>query len=179
MLKKTFIAAALLAVAAAIALPTAAHADPYTGTLSSNSVGPGGTFTYTVDTGYPSAPGNASLAGETNGAAVGGSIEAIVYGVAASDKFTTKPTGFVTLQVKVPSNARPGSTFTLSVDVLGFHSGPTFVIAGSPSVSAMLPHTGLNAVPFIWFGSGLLALGAALVVVLSVVRRSRRLPSQA
>lgn len=179
MLKKTFVAAALLIVAAAIAMPAAAYADPYAGALSDNSAAPGSTITYSPDTGNPNTSGDAALSGETDGSPVGGSIEQAVYGVAASGHFVTSSTGHLTLRIKLPTNAHRGSTFSLAVNAGTFHASPAFTIASPISPSAALSFTGFNALPYIWFGGGLVALGAALVIVLGVVRRNRRIPSQA
>lgn len=179
MLKKIFVVAAVLAVAASVAMPAAAYADPYAGAMSDNSAAPGGTITYSTNTGNPNTPGEASLSGETDGSPVGGSIEPAVYGVAASTSFTTSASGHVSLHVKIPTNAHPGATFTLAVNAGTFHSSPTFAIAKAISPAASLSFTGFDAMPYFWFGGGLLALGVALVIVLSLVRRSRRMASQA
>jgi hypothetical protein len=184
MFKKTFIAAAVLVVAASIALPAAAYADDYTGAIDSNAAAPGATFTYSNSTGQPEGTaGQASLVGETDGAPVGGAITPAVFGPVATGNFTVGAGGNMAIHVTIPKNATPGASFTLNVAAGTFSASPTFSVASPTAAAApsgpVLSFTGFDAVPYFWFGGGLLVLGAGLIVVLTVVRRSRRIPSQA
>jgi hypothetical protein len=168
---------ATLAVAGALVLgaQTSAFAADYTGAINSTTAAPGGVITYSAtDTDLPSGvTGTASLTGTL------AEEEAII--TPASTKVAavvSGENGDINFTIKLPTSAPVGSTYTLEVEVGSFYDLKTLTIAGVPADSAAagsaLPSTGVDATPYVWFGGGLLALGAALVSVLAFVRRSNK-----
>jgi LPXTG-motif cell wall-anchored protein len=177
--KTRIIATTIVAGALVLGAQTSAFAADYTGDVSSNSVAPGGLITYTsTDTDLAAGvTGSASLTG--NLAAEEG---AIIQASTLTTSVTTGTNGDLSFQVKLPTSAPAGSTYTLDVAVGTFNDSVTLAVAavpadtagtGSASGAGSLPSTGVDATPYVWFGGGLLALGAGLVSVLAYVRRSK------
>ena len=168
---------ATLAVAGALVLgaQTAAFADDYTGAVNSVAGAPGAVITY-------SATDTDLAAGVVGTASLTGTLaeeEAVI--TPASTKVATVVSGAngdINFTVKLPTSAPVGSVYTLDVIVGTFQDAKTLTITGVPVDSAAagsaLPSTGVDATPYVWFGGGLLVLGAALVSVLAFVRRSNK-----
>ncbi|PRY64648.1 LPXTG-motif cell wall-anchored protein [Glaciihabitans tibetensis] len=155
---------------------TSAFAADYTGEVTSNTVAPGGTITYSADDTDedPFTTGTASLTGEL-------ALEEAVITPASTlvTSVTTDAAGDLDFSIKLPTSAPVGSVYTLEVIVGEFYDVQTFVLAGVPvdtaaNASGALPSTGVDATPYVWFGGGLLILGAGLVSVLAFVRRSSK-----
>ena len=169
---------ATIAVAGALVLgaQTSAFAADYTGAVNTTAVAPGGVITYSAtDTDLPAGvTGTASLTGTL------AAEEAVI--TPASTKTATVVSGEngdINFTIKLPTSAPAGSTYTLDVAVGSFNDVKTLTVAAVPVDSAAagssaLPSTGVDATPYVWFGGGLLALGAALVSVLAFVRRSNK-----
>ena len=168
---------ATIAVAGALVLgaQTSAFADDYTGAVTSTTAAPGAVITYSAtDTDLPAGvTGTASLTGNL------AAEEAVI--TPASTKTATVVSGEngdINFTIKLPTSAPAGSTYTLDVAVGSFNDAKTLTVAAVPVDSAAgssaLPSTGVDATPYVWFGGGLLALGAALVSVLAFVRRSNK-----
>lgn len=156
---------------------TSAFAADYTGVVSTNATAPGGVVTYSsTDTDQPAGTvGTASLTG--NLAAEEG---AIIPASTLTTSVTTGANGDLSFQIKLPTSAPAGSTYTLDVAVGTFNDAVSLEVAAVPadtaagsSASGALPSTGVDATPYVWFGGGLLVLGAGLVSVLAYVRRSK------
>jgi len=170
---------ATLAVAGALVLgaQTSAFAADYTGAVNTTAVAPGGIITYSAtDTDLPAGvTGTASLTGTL------AAEEAVI--TPASTKTATVVSGEngdINFTIKLPTSAPAGSVYTLDVAVGSFNDVKTLTVAAVPVDSAAaagssaLPSTGVDATPYVWFGGGLLVLGAALVSVLAFVRRSNK-----
>jgi len=169
---------ATLAVAGALVLgaQTSAYAVDYTGAVNTTAAAPGGIITYSAtDTDLPAGvTGTASLTGTL------AAEEAVI--TPASTKVATVVSGEngdINFTIKLPTSAPAGSVYTLDVAVGSFNDTKTLTVAAVPAdtaagASSALPSTGVDATPYVWFGGGLLVLGAALVSVLAFVRRSNK-----
>lgn len=180
-MKTRIIATVAVAGALVLGVQTSAFAADYSGVVDDTTVAPGGIITYTsTDTDLPAGvTGTASLTGEL------AAEEATITSVAITTKsaqVTTDANGDLSFQIKLPTSAPAGSTYSLSVAVGDFVDSKSFAVAAVPadtagtsgSASGALPSTGVDATPYVWFGGGLLLLGAALVSVLAFVRRSSK-----
>jgi LPXTG-motif cell wall-anchored protein len=179
LVKTRLIATTIVAGALVLGAQTSAFAADYTGEVSTNTVAPGGLITYTsTDTDQaPGTTGTASLTG-TLAAEEGAIIQASTLTTAV----TTDANGDLSFQVKLPTSAPAGSVYSLDVAVGTFNDSVSLELAavpvdtagaGSATGSGSLPSTGVDATPYVWFGGGLLVLGAGLVSVLAYVRRSK------
>lgn len=157
-MKKLLATVALVAVA--VLLP--AHAANAYGDVSGPSAAaPGSSYTYEV-TDLPT-NGDVTLT-------VDGPGDVTIVGLITSDPKT--PTGSgpysTSFLVTFPSTG----TYTLAAS-----QGRVFIDSLAIDVTAApsdgLAATGVDATPYLWFGGGLLALGVALVTVLTVVRRNK------
>jgi LPXTG-motif cell wall-anchored protein len=167
---------ATVAVAGALVLgaQTSAFAADYTGGVTSTTAAPGAVITYSAtDTDLPAGvTGTASLTGNL------AAEEAVI--TPASTKTATVVSGEngdLNFTIKLPTSAPAGSTYSLAVSVGDFQDAKTLTVAAVPADTAAgsaLPSTGVDATPYVWFGGGLLVLGAALVSVLAFVRRSNK-----
>jgi LPXTG-motif cell wall-anchored protein len=167
---------ATVAVAGALVLgaQTSAFAADYTGAVTSTTAAPGAVITYSAtDTDLPAGvTGTASLTGNL------AAEEAVI--TPASTKTATVVSGEngdINFTIKLPTSAPAGSTYTLEVAAGSFNDAKTLTVAAVPADTAAgsaLPSTGVDATPYVWFGGGLLVLGAALVSVLAFVRRSNK-----
>jgi LPXTG-motif cell wall-anchored protein len=170
---------ATVAVAGALVLgaQTSAFAADYTGGVTSTTAAPGAVITYSAtDTDLPAGvSGTASLTGNL------AAEEAVI--TPASTKTATIVSGAngdINFTIKLPTSAPAGSTYTLAVAAGDFQDAKTLTVAAVPADTAAgaagsaLPSTGVDATPYVWFGGGLLVLGAALVSVLAFVRRSNK-----
>jgi LPXTG-motif cell wall-anchored protein len=178
MIKKA-LAGIALAVLAIFAVPAAAQA--YVPTPPAGvTVTAGGTVTVTFTGFAPNEPVSFTLTGEF---AASATFASVVSAVETSPAFVKNAdaSGTVAVTVTLPKNAT--GTYTLSAT--GLNSGAlanttiTVVSSGSGSGTGTgstggLPNTGaMDPTLGIWAGSGLLALGAAFVIVLTVVRRQK------
>ncbi|WP_066039228.1 LPXTG cell wall anchor domain-containing protein [Herbiconiux solani] len=186
MIKKAF-AGIALAILAVISIPAAAQAQPYAPVAPpSITVTAGGTFTATFTGFAPGEPVSFTLTGEFAASATIGSVVTAVETSPATVK-NADSSGAASVTVTLPTNA--SGSYTLSAT--GLESGTiaqTFVTVvsndpagtgsgtgvGSGSSDGSLPNTGaMDPTLGIWAGGGLLALGAAFVIVLTVVRRQK------
>lgn len=159
---------ASLAVAAVLALGISAPAfasQSYTGGLSANSCAPGGSVQYTSDnTGQPDGTsGSYTLSGGGSGA-LGGPVVNL-----ASDVTHTIVVGshsHLAFTVKVPSSAKAGSTYTLSVRAGSFSDTQSIKIVGVPASAA-----GAN-LTILWIVLAIVLL-IVLFLILFLVRRRR------
>jgi LPXTG-motif cell wall-anchored protein len=154
---------------------TSAFAADYTGVVNTTSVAPGGVITYT-STDTDEAPGTTGTASLTGNLAA---EEAEITATTAStlnQTVTVGADGTLGFTIKLPTSAPAGSTYTLAVSVGEFNDAKTLATVTVPADTAAgaLPSTGVDATPYVWFGGGLLLLGAGLVSVLAFVRRSTK-----
>lgn len=166
MLKKAF-AIGLLAVLAIFAVPTTASAASYGGNGSGGGTivvveGQQGSITF-----YGFQPGEITYASGPDGvifessSLVAGPDGSVTYRVTGSK------IGSFTITVTGASNISTGVVTTVPADSSG-GSG-----SGS-NANGTLPNTGLQTPTLVvWGASGVLVLGVALVLVLSVVRRNK------
>jgi hypothetical protein len=151
----TFAIATLLAVG--VSAPAFAS-ESYTGAVSSNTVAPGGTVQYTSDnTGQPDGTsGSYSLSGGQSSALGVAPIElaskvshVVQVGAHSQLKFS----------FRMPSTAKPGSIYTLSVKAGKFADKQTIKIAGVAASAA----SAANLTP-VW-----LVLALAILIVLAFI----------
>jgi len=174
MAKKIF-AGLVLAVLAFFSVPAAANAAGYvpsTNISGDNTVVTGGTTTINFAAGSFAGSENVSITIVGAGSATVGAFKAETVTVtkqAAAD-------GSLSISVKLPA----GSTGTYSLTATGVTSGNvgTYTITVVPTDSAngsgALPDTGSSvSMLALWAGAGALLLGAALIAVMTVVRRQR------
>jgi LPXTG-motif cell wall-anchored protein len=174
--KTRIIATAVVAGALVLGAQTSAFAADYTGDVTATTAAPGATISYFSDDTdeAPFTSGTASLTGTL-------ALEEAVITPASTlnTTVTTDANGNLGFTVKLPTSAPAGSVYTLAVEVGEFNDVKTLTIAGVPAdtagnASGALPSTGVDATPYVWFGGGLLLLGAGLVSVLAFVRRSSK-----
>ena len=168
MLKKA-LAAGLLAILAIFAIPTAASAASYGGNGSGGGTivvveGQQGSITF-----YGFQPGEVTYASGPDGvifesaSLVAGPDGSVTYRVTGSK------VGSFTITVTGASNISTGVVTTVPAD----SSGGSGSGSGS-NANGTLPNTGLQTPTLVvWGASGVLVLGVALVLVLSVVRRNK------
>lgn len=176
MAKKIF-AGLVLAVLAFFSVPAAANAAGYvpsTNISGDNTVVAGGTTIINFAPGSFAGSENVSIVVTGNGTATIGAFKAETVSVtkqAAAD-------GSLSVSVTLPANA----TGTYQLTATGLSSGNvgTYTItvvpadAGSNTGSGALPNTGSSvSMLAVWAGAGALLLGAALIAVMTVVRRQR------
>lgn len=177
MIKKA-LAGVALAILAIFAVPAAAQASGYSPVAPSGvTVAPGGTVTVPFTGFAPNENVSFTLTGENAAGATLASAVTVVNTSAALVK-KADATGAVSVTVTLPSNASGSYTLTGT----GLTSGAianafiTAVSSGTAGGGATggLPNTGaMDPTLGIWAGGGLLALGAAFVIVLTVVRRQK------
>jgi LPXTG-motif cell wall-anchored protein len=175
-MKTRLIGTAVLAGALVLGAQTSAFAADYTGEVTATTAAPGATITYFSDDTdvAPFTTGAASLTGTL------AAEEAVITPASTlTTAVTTDANGNLGFSIKLPTSAPAGSTYSLSVAVGEFNDVKTLTIAGVPTdaagnASGALPSTGVDATPYVWFGGGLLLLGAGLVSVLAFVRRSNK-----
>ena len=183
MIRRT-LTVAVIATALALGAPLAANAVDYPGTLqgASRSVQPGEPYHYTspkLGPQFVGGPTASSLEGDR-----AEQVEIVAASVRTGPSSSVDKNGFFRYTVTIPANASAGTKYTFSVvahaatgpDV--FRDSVTLTVAGmaadSASAAGALPFTGTNSTPFVWFGGGLLVLGAAFITMMTVVRRTRR-----
>jgi hypothetical protein len=165
--KRSIIVGALLGGVLLVGISGPAYAqNPYTGGMSSNTATPGAVVTYSVaTTGFPSTEALASITPDAE------------FLAANSATYTTSASGGLTFSLRIPAAATPGSTFTLNVTAgtgeEAFADTESITILAVPADDGTAL-TGFDPAPYLWFGGGLLALGIAVIVVLSVLRRGNR-----
>ena len=172
-MKTRFIATAVVAGALVLGAQTSAFAADYTGVVNTTSVAPGGVITYT-STDTDEAPGTSGTASLTGNLAA---EEAVITPASTLNQtVTVGADGKLAFTIKLPTSAPAGSTYSLTVAVGEFNDVKTLATVTVPADTAAgaLPSTGVDATPYVWFGGGLLLLGAGLVSVLAFVRRSSK-----
>lgn len=160
-MKKQILASAAIAIAL-IAAPSAALAVNYTGSTSSNTVSPGGTITYSAETGQPQ--GTPALVTANPD---------VTFSPANSTTYAVGAAGHFAFSFVVPTSTAPGTVITLTVTAGTFNDTHTVTVTAISSGG--LAHTGVDVAPYLWFGGGGVALGLALIVVVAVTRRNRKL----
>jgi hypothetical protein len=168
---KRIIAAIALAFVAALAVPSAAFAASYTSDISANSAQAGVGITYHAYTGAPNQTGSGSVTGSS------GATDPIV--TASAITVTTNATGVATIHFTIPTSAKAGQTFTAVFSIGGVSAPAQTVTVVAPlaitsTSGSPLAFTGVQAVPYFWFGGGLVIVGIALIVVMTITRRSRK-----
>jgi hypothetical protein len=175
-LKTRIIATAVVAGALVLGAQTSAFAADYAGEVTATTAAPGATITYFSDDTDEAAftTGTASLTGTL------AAEEAVITPASTLvQAVTTDADGNLGFTIKLPTSAPAGSVYTLDIAVGEFNDTETLTIAAVPAdvaanASGALPSTGVVATPYVWFGGGLLLLGAGLVSVLAFVRRNSK-----
>lgn len=174
-MKKRLMATALLAGTIVFGGATTATAE---GAVDVTSAAPGATIVYTAsaeDTG---------LGGAVIGAASLDGVLADEQATLASTRITevsSKADGSISVAITLPTSAPVGSVYAFDITVGAFQDSETITLAGAPAIlsdtgsgsRSALPSGGVDATPYIWFGGGLLLLGAGIISVLAFARRSR------
>lgn len=159
------LSAAVLIGAAIVSLPLAASAASYTGGYSATTATPGATVAYS-GTGPDSSAGTATFDGASGSGAVFTTASATSY------TFTSSATGAVRFNLTIPASAQAGQVYTSVVVVGGITlSSSTITIVAVPSSG--LASTGMDAGPLLWFGGGLVVIGAGAIVLTVMAHRSR------
>lgn len=169
MLKKTF-AALALAVLAIFAVPAAANA--YGSGSDITIEGPvvaGGNVTVIFEEGSFAGAQNISFTIEGNGNVTLSAFKAATFSL---DK-TSAADGSVSVVVNLPENA--SGTYNLTgVDEDGTIQTAALTVTAADGGADGLPDTGAEVpVLALWTAGGALALGAALIAVMTIVRRQR------
>jgi LPXTG-motif cell wall-anchored protein len=171
MFKKSF-AVGLLAVLAVFSVPTAANAAPY---------GDEGTGAGTVVV-TPGAPASLTFGGFQAGeATVASAPDAVTLGAIKVVSTASRPAAADGTVVYTATATQPGS-YTITVTSATNISTGVLTVAPADSGSGSgangngsLPNTGFEApMLIVWGASGALILGAAMVFVLTVVRRNKQ-----
>ncbi|WP_251453550.1 LPXTG cell wall anchor domain-containing protein [Microbacterium sp. Marseille-Q6648] len=183
-MKQTLIKAAAAATfAAALALaPVAAHAEVYppadSANVSSTTVTPGGTVTFSVDPGVftPGEPVTITLEGES---ASGASLAFVKFAVESATLGTVEATadgGVAPVDIVFPSNASGVYTISAFSETSPGVSVSVSVPASGAGAGGGLPATGLdsNALLGLWVGGGALVLAGGALAVATTVRRNRQ-----
>jgi LPXTG-motif cell wall-anchored protein len=179
MIKKT-LAGVALAILAIFSVPAAAQAyvpTPPAGVTVTAS----GTVTVTFSGFAPNEPVSFTLTGEF---AASATFASVVTAVETSPAFVKEANGSGSVPVTVTLPANATGTYTLSGTGLNSRALANTTITvvsdgsgtgtGTGEASGNLPNTGaMDPTLGIWAGGGLLALGAAFVIVLTVVRRQK------
>jgi LPXTG-motif cell wall-anchored protein len=173
MFKKSF-AVGLLAVLAVFSVPTAANAAPY---------GDNGTGAGTVVV-APGAPASLTFGGFQPGeGTVASAPDAVTLGAIKVVSTASRPAASDGTVVYTATATQPGS---YTITVTSATNIATGVLTVAPADSSggtgsgangngSLPNTGFEApMLIVWGASGALILGAALVFVLTVVRRNKQ-----
>ena len=174
-------------VAAALVLGAQTSAFAYAPPVTPNTGAPSAVVPYSSGpTGQaPGTPADVALTGES--AAEGASIVLAAVSTYNSTGLAVDANGELNLVVNLPSNAPVGSTYSMTVTAGTFSDVVSMAVTAAPtdasgggavaapvaSTGGALASTGVDATPYVWFGGGLLVLGAGLVSVLAFVRRSR------
>lgn len=185
MIKKALAAAALVVVAI-FAVPTAAQAAYVPDNLitAPGTIAPGGSGTVGFGAGAftPGETVSFTLTGEN---ASGATLAAVVSAVSSiSTSKAASANGATSVSVTLPSNASGSYSLTAtgassgniaSVAIAGVAAGGSGSSSGTDAgTGSGLPNTGaMDPTLGIWAGGGLLALGAAFIIVLTVVRRQK------
>ena len=176
-------------VAAALVLGAHTSAFAYAPPVTPNAGAPKAVVPYSSgNTGEaPGTPATVTLDGEL--AAEQASITQV--SLYTNNDLAVDEEGELNLAVNLPADAPAGSTYTMAVAAGDFADtvsvvavalpadGGTVAVpvantGGSSSTGGALASTGVDATPYVWFGGGLLVLGAGLVSVLAFVRRGRK-----
>lgn len=184
-MKRTFLKATATTALVAGALfitPTIANASytpPETGTVSSTSVAPGGSFNFSVPA-EVFAPGESVTISLTGESALGASLGFVKFAVETKSLGTVTASGsggVAPVKITLPSNASGRYTVLATSE-----SNPTGVTAYVAAAAATgtdddnLATTGLDnaALLPIWLGGGALVLAGGGLAVAATVRRNRK-----
>ena len=175
-MNKRVVATSVLAAALVLGGSGAAMAAEYPSEVSDNTVTAGGTITFSAQSG--------EAAGTTVSISLDGLLALEEGSITTASVLTATSTvaagGAIDFGVTLPTSVPVGTTYTLAVaadDGIGapFSAVESLAVAALPADAAdgdELASTGFDATPYVWFGGGLLLLGAGLVSVLAFVRRS-------
>ncbi len=185
MMKKA-LAAAALAVVAIFAVPAAANAYvPPSNITAPGAIAPGGTGTVGFADGSftPGETVSFTLTGENASGATLASVVGAVETISTTK--TASGAGSTSVAVTLPANASgsysltatgatSGAIASVGISVGSASSAGDGTTGGTGSTGGSLPNTGaMDPTLGIWAGGGLLALGAAFVIVLTIVRRQK------
>ncbi|MBW8761788.1 MAG: hypothetical protein JF592_04270 [Microbacterium sp.] len=160
------------------AVANASYTPPSTGTVSSTTVAPGGSFTFSVpaDVFAPGESVTISLTGESALGATLGYVKFAVETKALGAVTATADGGVSSAKITLPSNASGRYTVLATSE-----SNPTGVTAyvtaaATGSDDDNLATTGLDnsALLPIWLGGGALVLAGGGLAVAATVRRNRK-----
>jgi hypothetical protein len=182
-MKRTFIKASVATVLVAGALflsPTVANAytPPPTGTVSSSTVVPGGTFTFgaPAEVFVPGETVTIYLTGENASGATLGFLKFAVETQALGTVTAGSDGGFSAVKITLPSNA--SGRYTVLATSASNPTGISASVTASTSASTdnSLATTGLDnaALLPIWVGGGALVLVGGGLAVATTVRRNRK-----
>ncbi|MFG6446355.1 hypothetical protein ACFXP7_13660 [Microbacterium sp. P06] len=176
------VAAVVTLAAAATFAPLAANAYPSgdEASVSSPTVGPGGTVEFSVEasTFVPGEPVTISLTGENASA---GSL-AVVKSVVQTSVLDTRPAAadgsLPSVGVRLPANASGTYTITAASPSVpeGVSAAVTVVTSGGNGGGGGLPATGMDSGSLLglWVGGGALVLAGGAVAVGAAVHRQRK-----
>jgi hypothetical protein len=162
-MKRLFIAAALaLAAVAVTAAPAFAYGEP----AGPARVATGGAADYTFEN-IPADVPTLDISVDGPGAVTLAALVSRTY---------TVTSGVVTIHITFPIKGDYVVTGTGTGPLSGTfsHSVTVTAIVPAPDSGGGLPATGVDVVPYLWFGSGAVGLGIAFVVMMVVIRRPRR-----
>lgn len=178
MIKKV-IAGLALAAAALFAAPAAAQAYIPSGDITGPAtVAAGGSGTFSFNGFDPNESVSFTLTGENGaGATLASAVAAVT---SATVTKAADGSGAVSVTVTLPSNATGAYTLTGtglssgSIGTIVFSAGSSTGGSATGGSTGGLPNTGASIPTLgLWAGGGLLALGAAFVIVLTIVRRQK------
>jgi hypothetical protein len=183
-MKRTLIkasAATALVAGALFMTPTVANAytPPPSGTVSSTTVGPGGSFTFgaPADVFEPGETVTISLTGENASGATLGFVKFAVETQALGTVTAGSNGGFGAVKITLPSNASGRYTVlaTSASNPVGISASVT-TSTSSGTDDDGLAATGLDSAALlpIWIGGGALVLAGGGLAVAATVRRNRK-----
>lgn len=184
MKRHIFRAAAVALLAAALTtLPLAANASTYppagSGTVSSSTVVPGGTVTFSVanDIFEPGEPVTVTLTGEN---ASGASLAFVKFAVQTKTLGVLEANaqgGLDPISIRFPADASGPYTITaISPSAGGGVSATVTAVAAGSGAGGVLPATGSDSASLlgVWIGGGALVLAGGALAVVAAVRRNSR-----
>lgn len=178
MIKKV-LAGMAIAAAALFVAPAAAQAYIPTGDITGPAtIAAGGSGTFSFNGFDANESVSFTLTGE-NGA--GASLASVVSAVSSANIVkAADASGAASVTVTLPSNATGAYTLTgtggssAAIGSIVFSAGSSTGGSASGGSTGGLPNTGATIPTLgLWAGGGLLALGAAFVIVLTIVRRQK------
>lgn len=160
---------AVISGAAILATSTSAVAADYPGKIGATTSAAGGMLTY-------NSPNTGEKAGTMSTAELVGPNAPTAVSLPIGDD------GRVSFTLQLPTDAPTGAVYTLDIAAGTFEDSQTITIAGGQPADAAVAVSattgfsdGIDLVPLIWFGAGVLAFIAAGIFVASSTRRMRKL----